>query len=285
MRFAPVLAIILTATLNTVSAQSAADAPFAPTQQWNAALNSADGSALRNLYSTNPPAQFIGSDKKPQPIDAELSFWQELRAAGAHGMETILRESGDENGLHVVLATVKFQAKTPAGDRTRYVIEQQGWQKQSDGWRIVVVTHSDVAKMPQPPKLNPQLYPAKADAKAEIKEALARATREHKRVILIFGANWCLDCHILDYALHQTDAAPIAKRNFIMVHVDVGEYTRNLDLASQYQIPLKRGVPALAVLDANGKLLYSAQGEFEKARSMDPDDLIAFLNKWKPSAN
>jgi hypothetical protein len=57
----------------------------------------------------------------------------------------------------------------------------------------------------------------------------------------------------------------------------------NPDLVDLYKIPLKRGVPAVAVLDSAGKLLYSDQnGEFEKARSMDPDVLISFLNKWKP---
>jgi thioredoxin 1 len=51
----------------------------------------------------------------------------------------------------------------------------------------------------------------------------------------------------------------------------------------QYQVPMARGIPAVAVLDGNGKLLYSQKGgEFEKARALGPDDLVAFLNKWKP---
>jgi hypothetical protein len=39
------------------------------------------------------------------------------------------------------------------------------------------------------------------------------------------------------------------------------------------------------VLDADGKLLFSQKkGEFEKARALGPEDLVDFLNKWKPSA-
>jgi hypothetical protein len=46
---------------------------------------------------------------------------------------------------------------------------------------------------------------------------------------------------------------------------------------------MKRGIPGLAVLDANGKLVYSQKnGEFEKARALNSDDFLAFLNKWKP---
>ena len=47
------------------------------------------------------------------------------------------------------------------------------------------------------------LYPADADAKKEIDEALEKAVKDKKRVMLIFGANWCYDCHVLDRALHE----------------------------------------------------------------------------------
>jgi hypothetical protein len=51
----------------------------------------------------------------------------------------------------------------------------------------------------------------------------------------------------------------------------------------QYQVPMAKGIPALAVLDSDGRLLYSQTGgEFEKARALAPEDLLAFLNKWKP---
>jgi hypothetical protein len=41
----------------------------------------------------------------------------------------------------------------------------------------------------------------------------------------------------------------------------------------------------LAVLDANGKLIYSQKnGEFENARALSPEDVAAFLNQWKPAA-
>ena len=34
------------------------------------------------------------------------------------------------------------------------------------------------------------------------------AAKDHKRVILVFGANWCYDCHVLDMAFHRPDFAP-----------------------------------------------------------------------------
>jgi hypothetical protein len=69
------------------------------------------------------------------------------------------------------------------------------------------------------------------------------------------------------------------------VHVDIGRGEKNQDLMKQYEVPMKRGIPGLAVLDADGKLVYSQKnGEFENARALTPGDFLAFLNKWKPGA-
>ncbi len=46
--------------------------------------------------------------------------------------------------------------------------------------------------------------------------------------------------------------------------------------------PWKRGVPALAVLDAQGKLLYSQRNsEFASMRRMDSASVTEFLQRWK----
>jgi thiol:disulfide interchange protein len=113
---------------------------------------------------------------------------------------------------------------------------------------------------------------------------VAKAKRDHQRVILVFGANWCYDCHVLDQAFHQTDVAPVLQKRFQVVHVDIGDDgKKNRSVAAEYQVPLEKGVPALAILDSDGKLLYSQKnGEWESARSLDPDDVITFLERWKP---
>ena len=127
------------------------------------------------------------------------------------------------------------------------------------------------------------IYPASVDAKAEIAEAVANAAKTHRRVILVFGGNWCYDCHVLDEAFHSPEIAPTLNKNFVVVHVNVGKFDKNLDIADKYEVPLKNGVPASAVLESDGKLLFSQKhGEFEAARSMATEDVLAFLNKWKP---
>lgn len=136
----------------------------------------------------------------------------------------------------------------------------------------------------QPPaQPNPQLYRADANAAQDIRRALLAAGKQHKNVLIDFGGNWCIDCHILENAFHQPRIAPLLNDNYIVVHVDVGKYDKNLELGKKYHVDLQKGVPSLAVLDALGKVLY-ATGDFERARMMSEDDVIYFLDKWKPPA-
>ena len=125
------------------------------------------------------------------------------------------------------------------------------------------------------------LYPDNADAKKEIAEALAAAAKDHKHVLLVFGANWCFDCFALDYRFHQAEIQPVVDKNYHVVHVDIGRNDKNMDLVKKYNIPIEKGIPSLAVLDSRGHTLYTT-GEFESARSTDPQVIVKFLDTWKP---
>jgi thioredoxin 1 len=129
----------------------------------------------------------------------------------------------------------------------------------------------------------PDIYPDPAQAKPAIAAALKSAAATHRRVILDFGGNWCGDCKVLDIYMHDDKNKPLVDANFVVVHINVGQYDANLDLAQQYDIPLKRGVPALAILSDHGKLLYSQKnGEFEAMRRMDSASVTDFLMHWRP---
>jgi thiol:disulfide interchange protein len=128
------------------------------------------------------------------------------------------------------------------------------------------------------------IYPDPSVAKTEIREALARAKAQHKRVILDFGGNWCGDCKVLDIYFHDPANKSLLEENFELVDVNIGRYDANQDIADHYGIPLKRGVPALVVLSPEGKvLLAQTHGEFESMRSLQSSDLTKFLNDWKPT--
>jgi thiol:disulfide interchange protein len=133
-----------------------------------------------------------------------------------------------------------------------------------------------------PPAVKKHLYSAEANPQVDITAALKQASVEHKRVILDFGGDWCGDCQVLDIYFHQTPNADLLEKNFVLVHVDIGHFDKNLDITNKYKVPLNKGVPALAVLDPPGKLVYSQQAaEFGDMRYMYPASVTDFLNKWK----
>jgi thiol:disulfide interchange protein len=131
----------------------------------------------------------------------------------------------------------------------------------------------------------PDIYPAPEQAQADLAAALKQAAAQHRRVIVDFGGNWCTDCHVLDGYMHDAANQPLLEANFVVVHVNIGRIDKNKDIAERYGVPLGKGVPALAVLDERGKLLYSQTGgEFEDMRHMDSGSLTQFLQRWKPRA-
>jgi thiol:disulfide interchange protein len=126
------------------------------------------------------------------------------------------------------------------------------------------------------------IYPDPARAKSDLAAALKSAPAAHKRILLDFGGNWCGDCQVLDIYFHDPVNRPILDSNFILVDINVGRYDSNLDLARKYHIPLDKGVPALAVLSENGKLLYSQQtGQFAPMRKMESTAVTKFLAQWR----
>ena len=127
------------------------------------------------------------------------------------------------------------------------------------------------------------LYPSPSKARADIDAACAQAASSKKLVLVEFGANWCTDCKVLDANFHRPENQALLASRFVLVHVNVGDdkIDHNLELAQAYGIPLSKGVPALAVLDSAGHVIYSQKnGEFEAMRRMDPQSVNDFLKRW-----
>ncbi len=248
--------------------------------QWEDAVRAGNPVALQSLYSTTPPAQ-IGVGSATLDAKGDTTYWTGLKVRALK--TTIVQSDSPAPGSRQVVLQVEVTSAGPQKQKI-YITEGQLWQEQGGAWKIVAAKRTDATRLQQPASTSKDIYKPGTDAKAEIEEALASAGKSHKRVLLVFGANWCYDCHVLDLAFHRPDLAPVVEKNYEVVHVDVGEYDKNLDLMEKYAVPKKKGIPGVAVLDSSGKLLYSqTNGEFEKARSLAPEDLLAFLNKWKPT--
>src|ERR1700722_4033452 len=118
----------------------------------------------------------------------------------------------------------------------------------------------------------PAPYDEKADAAADVQHALSSAQGEHRKVLLVFGANWCGDCRALDQALHGR-SGPLIDGKFEVVTFD---NTPVIDARSGH--PIGNGIPAVVVVDASNKILYSTKGgELANARKMGDQGIYDFL--------
>ena len=259
---------------------------FAPLETWRAAVLAGNAAELKALYSVNPPATVAIAKGKSTDVQQEVQFWTDQKANGltAISLSEIRRQSTREDDQQVIFQA-ELTSHTQTGTRKLYISVGIFWQRQGGTWRIVASQRNDAARLRQP-LTRKDLYPANEDANTEIKEALGRAASGHKRVLLVFGGNWCYDCHVLDAAFHSAEIAPLVARSYEVVHVDIGDFDKNLDIARRYEMLAEQAVPALAVLDYDGRLLYAQKKhEFSAARRLGPEDIVAFLQRWKPATS
>ena len=123
-------------------------------------------------------------------------------------------------------------------------------------------------------------YDESADAKAQLAAAVAQAKADHRPVLVVFGANWCPDCRALDLAMKNGRNADLISSEFRVVKVDVGRFDRNVEVADKYGVPLKKGIPAVAIVTADDRAIYATKaGELADARGMSEDGLYRFFRQ------
>jgi thioredoxin 1 len=121
-------------------------------------------------------------------------------------------------------------------------------------------------------------YNEAADAHAEIRAATTQAATAKKDILLIFGANWCVDCRELSANMVKSPLSDLIDRRYVVVKVDVGNWNRNLDIVKAWGDPIAKGIPGVVVFDPHGSVLYTTKsGEIANARWMGSEGLLKFF--------
>jgi ketosteroid isomerase-like protein len=272
------------------ASSSPADAAFTPLDRWRTAVLTGDKAAIKSFYVSDPTAFAQTPQGKIADAAAEESdFWSKLSPEGlTEIVPKILEQKSPQPGVTSLVLRIELKFQLKSESHQSVISAAQVWVGQDDDWHIVVTQRSDAEplpamRLPEPKIPNTHLYPETDEAHKDLDAALAAAQVDHKRVLVIFGANWCYDCHVLDTAMHSEPLASIVGDNYHVVHINIGEGESNSDLANRFQVPLDKGVPSLAVIDGSGQLITSQkQGEFESAEKIGIEDVRAFLNHWKP---
>jgi len=131
------------------------------------------------------------------------------------------------------------------------------------------------------PKAARPIYDEAADGSKQAADALAQAKKEGKLVLLQFGANWCGWCHKL-HKLFDTDKgiAEELKSHYVVAMIDVNK-EHNKEIDEKYGHPTRFGLPAIVILDSDGKQLTTQDtGKLEEGDHHDPRKVMAFLKEW-----
>ena len=130
------------------------------------------------------------------------------------------------------------------------------------------------------------------DATKAVANALAEAKKTGKHVLLNFGADWCLECRVLDTTFAEPTVAGFLQANFVVVPVHVGRMVglnyaeQNVDLVRKYEVFTTRenaGIPYVVILDHEGHMLARTdRGEWRHESAVAPANVIRDLRRWAP---
>jgi thioredoxin-related protein len=125
------------------------------------------------------------------------------------------------------------------------------------------------------------IYDKSADAKVQVAKAVERAKHDNKRILLMFGGDWCGWCHKL-HDLFETnrEVAQILYNEYVLMTIDT-ESPNAAELLESCN-GKNVGYPFLAVLDADGKLVKAQKTHvLEEGDHHDPKKVADFLTQWK----
>jgi len=103
-------------------------------------------------------------------------------------------------------------------------------------------------------------YDEFSDPKAELVSALTNARDTDKKVLVIFGSNWCPDCRTFDQQLQNEPLKSLIHKEFIVIKADIGNWDRNMDFADRFGNPVKEGIPSIAIVDSGRERYYAIRG-------------------------
>ena len=122
----------------------------------------------------------------------------------------------------------------------------------------------------------------------QIAANVATAKRDGKSVLLDFGADWCVDCKVLDRLLKDPSVAPFLDEHFHLVRVDLGcvadfgcmngTEIRNASVAAKYGVT--DGIPALVLLGDRGQVMPPPRGvRWWTARGFTAEQVLTYLKE------
>ena len=138
----------------------------------------------------------------------------------------------------------------------------------------------------QDPAAKPKIYHPEADAKADIKNAIEKAAKENKHVMLQVGGNWCSWCIRFNDKVMTNDTLKTAlEKNYVFYHLNYSKENKNEDIMASLGYPQRFGFPVFVILDAKGNRIHTqSSGYLESGKGYSTTEVLTFFNQWSPDA-
>ena len=140
---------------------------------------------------------------------------------------------------------------------------------------IIMIPDNEALKLPLPLP-----YERKEVSSKEL-IAFINNNKKGKQPLIIFGANWCPDCRILEGTLQLPTVKKFMQENYSILHIDLGEYDINMSLLEVLGIPKEEGVPRVVIFDNQGNLLnLDTNDRWRTARDSKQQEIFNYFQKY-----
>ncbi len=139
------------------------------------------------------------------------------------------------------------------------------------------------ATMAELPIVEKHVYDEDANADKVVDEALARAKKNNKLLLIDLGGNWCPDCIILHNLMEVPEMKKFVDTHYEVALVDVGRFDKNAQIGARYGYNTRlKGVPTVLVVDPKTNKVINGERVFalSTARSQTPQALADYLANW-----
>ncbi len=188
---------------------------FAPLDHWRQAIFSGDPTQLSQSLQRLAP----GSDQHRRSTNSKRlrrrDLLAKLESKGSDVDQTGNRPAAIAHARrapNLFPGRSAFLRRRTAAQQNLFIATAQYWVRRDARWQIATAARGVPARLRQPLNTDNVIYPPDLNARAEIADGLRRAAATKKRVLLVFGGNWCFDCHVLDEAFHSPEIQPTLAR-------------------------------------------------------------------------
>nr|WP_320119674.1 thioredoxin family protein [uncultured Marinifilum sp.] len=131
-----------------------------------------------------------------------------------------------------------------------------------------------------------KIYNPNANAKKDIENAISKAKKEGKHVLIQVGGNWCPWCiKMHNYLETEQEINKLLKNNYVFLEVNYSKENKNKEVLKALGYPQRFGFPVMVVLNSQGKRLHTQNtGNLEKDKAYDTRKVKSFLYNWRPDA-